>query len=273
MQWIEMGPGRGVLMADAWRAAGLSPAFRAAARVTLVEPSAPLRAVQAERLAAASPMQVETLEAAPPGPTLLIANEVLDCLPVRQFVRTPRGWCERMVGLGPDGALTFGLFPAPSEVDAPNLPEGAVFEVAPGLPALIGALAARLHAAPGRALLIDYGYTAQEGADTLQALRRHEKRPPLAEPGEADLTALVDFSAVARLARAAGLRVDGPTPQGAFLHALGIAERAEALARAAPGSRETIARAYNRLTAPDQMGALFQAICLSSPNLPPAAGL
>jgi SAM-dependent MidA family methyltransferase len=270
---IEFGPGRGVLMADAWRAARVAPAFQAALRIGLIEPSLPLRHAQAEALAkvSAAATWFDDFDAAPDGPSLIIANEVLDCLPIRQFIATAEGWCERLIG-AQQGELIFGLshpIPAPMPDDTP---EGYLREVAVGLEPFLAPVAARLNAAPGRALFFDYGYTDPEGADTLQALRQHQKAPVLAAPGEADLTAQVDFMAVAETAAGLGLDVHGPIAQGAFLQALGIAARAAALAEKHPARQEQIGREFNRLTAPDQMGLLFKAICLSSPGLPPPAG-
>jgi NADH dehydrogenase [ubiquinone] 1 alpha subcomplex assembly factor 7 len=274
LNWIELGPGSGALMQDALRAASQLEKFRAAARVTLVETSAPLRALQKQKVSKA--VWVETLDRAPPGPALILANEFLDCLPVRQYARAPEGWREKLVGLGPEDALQFGYGPpiaaAPDGAVPEPTPTGWVREIAPALPALVDALAQRLRTAPGRALFIDYGYAAPEGADTLQALRRHAKEYPLAAPGEADLTAHVDFAALKALAIEAGLSVAGPTPQGAFLKALGIDQRAEALARAHPERAERIGREHDRLTGANSMGVLFKVICLSSPNLPPPAG-
>lgn len=266
---IELGPGRGVLMQDALRATQRVEGFHEAASIVLVETSAPLRAAQAERAPDAD--WAQRLEDAPPGPSLIIANEFLDCLPIRQFVRGEDGWHEKLVGVDETESLVFGLsaaLPAPESEDE----IGAVREIAPGLESLIYELERRLHAEPGRALLIDYGYAAPEGADTLQAVKRHKKVDPLDAPGEADLTAQVDFARVARLARDAGLSVDGPVGQGAFLRALGVEFRAETLARANPEHAPRLARELKRLTHDEDMGALFKVICLSTPNLPPPAG-
>ena len=271
--WIELGPGRGALMADAWRAARVAPGFQAAARLYLIDPSRPLRRLQAQSLAKVGAVGtwVDDLSEVPQGPTLLLANEVLDCLPIRQFVTTPQGWCERLVGEA-DGALGFGLshpLPIPKAEDAPD---GYWREIAEGAEAFLSPIAARLTQSPGRALFLDYGYADPDGADTLQALRRHEKLHPLEDPGESDLTAQVDFAAIEALADALGLLSHGPVTQGAFLQSLGIAERAAALAQKNPDRQERLGRELNRLIAPDQMGALFKALCLSSPSLPPPAG-
>jgi NADH dehydrogenase [ubiquinone] 1 alpha subcomplex assembly factor 7 len=266
---IELGPGRGVLMQDMLRATQRVEGFRDAASVVLVETSTPLRDAQAERVPDAE--WASRLEDAPPGPSLIVANEFLDCLPIRQFVRGEDGWHEKLVGLDESDELVFGLsaaLPAPESEDE----IGAVREIAPGLDSIIYEIERRLHAEPGRALFIDYGYVAPEGADTLQALKRHAKVDPLETPGEADLTAHVDFARVASLAHDAGLAVHGPVTQGQFLRALGIELRAEALSRANPEHAPRLARELRRLTHAEEMGALFQVICLSSPNLPPPAG-
>ncbi len=266
---IELGPGRGVLMQDIWRATQRVDGFQDAASVAFVEMSAPLIAEQSARVPGAE--WVARLEDAPPGASLIVANEFLDCLPIRQFVRTEDGWREKLVGLDEANQLIFGLS---AVLTAPDSDDeiGAVREIAPSMPSLVYEIERRLHAHPGRALFIDYGYVTSEGADTLQALQRHAKVDPLAAPGESDLTAHVHFARLAMLAKDAGLEVHGPAPQGHFLRALGIELRAEALARANPGHSERLQRELNRLTHPDEMGVLFKAICLSSPNLPPPAG-
>ncbi|MBY0563553.1 MAG: SAM-dependent methyltransferase [Hyphomonadaceae bacterium] len=266
---IELGPGRGVLMQDAWRATERVEGFHDAANIVFVETSPLLREAQGDRVPEAE--WATRLEDAPPGPCLIVANEFLDCLPIRQFARVEDGWREKLVGLTEADTLTFGLSALlPAQED--DVLEGAVREIAPGLDALIYEVERRLHDAPGRALFVDYGYVAPGGADTLQALRRHKKIDPLDTPGEADLTAHVDFARVAHLAHEAGLAVHGPTPQGRFLKALGVETRVDMLTRANPAHAQRVARELHRLTHPDQMGVLFKAICLSSPNLPPPAG-
>jgi len=266
---IELGPGRGVLMQDMLRATQRVEGFHDAASITFVEMSAPLIAEQGARVPDAD--WAARLEDASPGPSLIIANEFLDCLPIRQFIRAEDGWHEKLVGLDEADQLAFGLS---AVLTAPESEDeiGAVREIAPSLPSLVYEIERRLHEAPGRALFIDYGYVTSEGADTLQALRRHNKVDPLDAPGESDLTAHVHFAHLAMLAKDAGLEVHGPAPQGHFLRALGIELRAETLARANPAHAERLQRELNRLTHPDEMGVLFKVICLSSPNLPPPAG-
>lgn len=279
---VELGPGRGTLMRDAWRAARVAPEFRAAARLTLVEASEPLAAAQAATLArvGARPRHVRRLEEASNLPMILIANEFLDCLPIRQFVRTQDGWRERLVGRDPDGAdaLVFRLAaePLPDNAVIPpalvDAPEGALAEIRPAIEGLVDHVAQRLQRHPGRALFIDYGPAASEPGDTLQAIKDGRRIEALAAPGESDLSARVDFSALRRFARASGLEVAGPKGQGAWLEDLGLSARALGLSAANPDRAEEFEAQRARLAAPDQMGALFQAICLSSPGSPPPAG-
>ena len=271
--WAEVGPGDGTLIADALRAARLAPDFLAAARLRLVEPSAPLRALQAARLAGTAPEPgwAESVDSLPDGaPLILVANEVLDCLPVRQFVRTGRGWAERMVGLGPGGELAFGLSSRPVDGLLPAAEPGAVLEVSPAQQAFAAAVAARVAGSGGAALLIDYGRAEPGFGDTLQALKGHRKLDPLQHPGEADLTVHADFPAVLAAARDAGAATALLT-QGELLRRLGIEARAAALGRARPDRADTIGRQLRRLTAADQMGELFKAACIHSVGVSPPA--
>ena len=274
--WVEMGPGDGTLMADMRRALVRSaPGFLAAADTVLVERSPPLRARQAEALADAAPVRwAASLDEtdADPAPMILVANELLDCLPVRQFVRGAGGWAERRIGLDAAGALAFGLAPPPADFAPPAgleaTPPGVVVEVSPAQAALGAQVGARIARRGGAALLIDYGRDRPEGGDTLQALRRHLKVNPLATPGEADLTVHADFPAVAAAARAAGAGA-ALTGQGAFLRALGIEARAAALARARPDRADILARQLRRLIDPAEMGALFKALAIHPPGFAP----
>ncbi len=266
---IELGPGRGVLMQDMLRATQRIEGFRDAASVIFIETSAPLREEQAERVADAE--WGMRLEDAPPGPSLIVANEFLDCFPIRQFFRGEDGWHEKLVGIDEADQLMFGLsaaLPAPESDDE----VGVVREIAPALESFMYEIERRLHESPGRALFIDYGYIRPEGTDTLQALQNHTKVDAIESPGEADLTAHVDFARVAQLADAAGLQVHGPMTQGDFLRALGLEMRAEALANANPEHAERLAREVKRLSDASEMGALFKVICISSPGLPAPAG-
>lgn len=263
----EAGPGDGTLMADALRAARLDPAFVAAAQVVLIETSEPLRQAQAQRLGD-GPRWLSSLGELPQdAPVILIANELLDCLPVRQFVRTARGWAEQVVGAGDDG-LVFGL-----SGTAPNLAEaavGAVLEVSPAQQAFASELGALIARQGGAALLIDYGRDAAPAfGDTLQALRRHRKVDPLDGPGTADLTVHADFPAVAAAARAAGAQASAILPQGELLRRLGIEQRASALAASRPDRADVIARQLARLCDADQMGTLFKALAIYAGPAPP----
>jgi SAM-dependent MidA family methyltransferase len=266
---VEAGPGDGTLMADALRAARLVPDFGAAAELWLVETSAPLQALQAERLAAARPRWAASLDQVPAdAPMILVANELLDCLPVRQFLRTAAGWAERRVGLDADSRLAFGLAPAPRGFEPPSdVPEGVVVELSLAQEAFGAALGARIARDGGAGLLIDYGRDRPGAGDTLQALKNHLKVPVLDDPGGADLTVHADFPAVAAAACAAGAEATPILSQSRFLTSLGIEARAEALARARPDLAATIARQLARLTAPDQMGELFKALAVHSPGL------
>lgn len=266
----EAGPGDGTLMADVLRAARLEPAFGAAAELWLIEPSAPLRALQGERLTDATPRWAASLAELPAdAPLLLVANELLDCLPARQFQRTPRGWAERVVGLDERSELTFGLRPT-ALADAPaEAPIGTVIERSPAQKAFAAELAERIVGQGGAALLVDYGRASPEPGDTLQALKGHRKVCPLAAPGEADLTVHADFPAVLAAARAAGASA-ALLSQGEFLRRLGIEARAAALRRARPDRADVIARQLERLVAPDQMGELFKAAAIWSGRAPPA---
>lgn len=260
----EVGPGDGALMSDLLRAARAAPGFLEALDVRLVEPSPVLRARQAERLAGAHPRLdwAAGLEALPDdAPLLLIANEVLDCLPARQFLRIADGWAERRVGLDEAGRLAFGLSPVEAPPSA-GVPVGAIVEHSPAQAGFAQAVAARISAQGGCALLVDYGRSRPEPGDTLQALRRHTKVDPLDEPGTADLTVWAEFDVVAAAVRAEGAAVAGPVPQGLLLNRLGLGQRAAVLARARPDRAETLARQVDRLTAPDQMGVLFKAMAI-----------
>jgi NADH dehydrogenase [ubiquinone] 1 alpha subcomplex assembly factor 7 len=274
----ELGPGRGTLMSDALRAAKLAPGFAAGARLHLIETSAVFRAAQDRALGSFRPQWHDRVEDLPDGPLLLIANEFLDALPVRQLVRGEAGWHERRIGLSDDGqtfAFTVDPTPTTSEISAiagaPRV--GAIREVAPAALALAGWLGARIARDGGAALIVDYGYYPSVCGDTLQALRDHRRHKILEDPGEADLTAHVDFGAVANAARAAGATVWGPVPQRDFLHALGIAERAQRLlAVANAGQAADIASAYRRLVGIAEMGQLFKVLAIAHPALAAPAG-
>ncbi len=281
---IELGPGRGAMMADALRAARVSADFLTALTITLVEASPALQAVQARTLAEAPVLIGWERDTPRTGaePAVILANEFLDCLPIRQFIKLSGAWRERLVGVSPEEpeALAFTLSPLPAPArDVALIPaalrdadEGALVEIRPGAGALLDAIAARLTAHGGRALFIDYGPANSEIGDTFQAVRGHQKLSPLTLPGSVDLTARVDFAEFVRLARERGLEVHGPVEQGAWLARLGLEQRAIGLIRQDEERKRRIATQVFRLTDPSQMGALFKVLCLSSPGLPPPAG-
>ena len=275
---VELGPGRGTLMADALRATRQVPGFHAALRVHLVEISPALRERQREALGAHDVTWLDNVGQLPEAPLLLLANEFFDALPVRQFEQTADGWAERVVVPGKDGSLAFALS-APSPANQTLVPTelrdakpGTLVEICPAALNIAAFLGHRLARQPGAALIVDYGPASPTPGPTLQALRRHKKHEVLDEPGTADLTAHVDFQSLAQSAIAAGCAAHGPVPQGPFLNALGIEVRAAQLAEAAPGAATALTAARKRLTEPQEMGALFKALALTSPDLGPPAG-
>jgi NADH dehydrogenase [ubiquinone] 1 alpha subcomplex assembly factor 7 len=265
---VEAGPGDGTLMSDALRAARLAPKFLAAARLHLIETSPPLIDAQRRRLADGplEPVWTASLTALPSGaPVILLSNELLDCLPARQFVRTGRGWGERMVGLDADDALVFGLASRPVDGLLPDAEPGEVLEISAAQEAFGAELGAILAREGGVALLIDYGRSEPGTGDTLQALKSHQKQHPLDAPGHADLTVHADFPAVAAAARKAGAGAASILTQGELLTRLGVRERAKALEKARPDRAEVLQRQLARLIDPDQMGDLFKALALHAP--------
>ena len=272
---VELGPGRGTLMSDALRAGRIVPGFAAAVDVHLVETSPVLRRKQEETLrsSGASVTWHARIEDVPEGPAIILANEFFDALPIAQFVRGANGWHERKVGIGPDGGLAFGLDPIASPMASalarhapPPYAPGAVLEHLES--GAMEALAERLATGEGAALIIDYGHMRSGLGDTLQAVSAHRFVDPLAEPGEADLTAHVDFAALARIALRAGARPFGPLTQGNFLERLGLSARADRLKfNAPPAQKAAVDAAHRRLagTGDGEMGALFKVLCLTSP--------
>jgi len=255
---VELGPGRGTLMADLLRAAATLPPFAAAIRVHLVETSPVLRARQKERLGEA--VWLDRIEDLPGGPAIIIANEFFDALPIDQFVRRADGWHDRLVQ---DGRFVDG--PLAAAEDWPAAAEGEIFEINHPARAIAAHLGQRFGRQPGAALLIDYGHAHSAAGDTLQALRKHRAVDPLENPGEADITAHVDFAALARAA-APAIASDIVT-QGAFLRRLGIELRAAKLAAASPERADAVTGAVQRLINPQGMGTLFKVLALSSAGL------
>jgi NADH dehydrogenase [ubiquinone] 1 alpha subcomplex assembly factor 7 len=273
---IELGPGRGTLMSDALRAARVVPEFRSALDVTLIETSPPLAQIQYDALlTAGAPITWGSrLAEAPEGPAIIFANEFLDALPTRQFERRGGQWRERVVRLNGGGELAFGLAETPEAELKLEAAEGAVIEVGAVAHRFMFELGARLVKQGGAALFLDYGRSATAFGDSLQAVRAHRKIDPLAEPGESDLTAHVDFAAMARSARAAGAAVYGPIDQGDFLRALGVDLRARALAERAPERADEFEAARSRLVGKgeNEMGALFKAMVVANRAVPVPPG-
>lgn len=273
----ELGPGRGTLMADALRAArGALPEFYQAAEVRLVETSPYLRARQMTALAACGKTVQwhDRFDDVPPGPALVIANEFFDALPVHQVEARNGDWYERRVIVAADGALALapGTEPAPAEI-TPLSPgaasDGDIFEAAPLRNDLAAAIATRLVAHGGAVLIIDYGHATPGFGDTFQAVRDHRFTDPFLSPGEADLTAHVDFSALALAAASAGAMTFGPMDMGPFLTALGLESRAERLKSGASAAViKSIDAAVHRLTAHKQMGTVFKVLVIAAPGGP-----
>lgn len=267
----EIGPGRGTLMADMLRATAKVPGFHAAANVILIEASATLRRRQRITLGSHHVTWLEEAKDLPETPLYIVANEFFDALPIRQFTRTPEGWSETMIGLT-DGRLTDGRLSmgraapvrlATLEHRLADTAPGDVVELCPAAPAIMQGIANLIETHGGLALIIDYGDWQSRG-DTFQALKSHQFTDPLAAPGEADLTAHVDFAALAAVAPKHAY-----TTQGALLTALGLQQRAAQLAQRLTGDLlEQHISATRRLTAPEEMGRLFKALAVYPSNAP-----
>jgi SAM-dependent MidA family methyltransferase len=282
LRLIELGPGRGTMMSDALRALRVLPPLRQALSIHLVEVNAVLREKQKELLS--GPHEIswhDTIDEVPDGPSVIFANEYFDVLPVHQMVKRETGWHERTVELDGNGNLVFGITAEPVprfEALLPSLvlaaPVGAVFEWRPD--AEIMKIAKRVRDQDGAALIIDYGHLRSDAGDTFQAIARHSYADPLKNPGQADLTAHVDFQALVHAAENIGARVHGPVPQGDFLRRLGIETRAVSLmAKATHEVSEDIAGALKRLVdgGTGGMGQMFKVLAVSEPNLTALAGL
>jgi SAM-dependent MidA family methyltransferase len=268
---VELGPGRGTLMRDLLRALKVAPAMRAGLAVALVETSATLTARQRETLGAAAETVVwhERFEDVPRDrPMIVIANEFLDALPIRQFVLTPAGLRERMVVLGEAGRFRFGAPPRAALDDTPAAP--IIVEMCPAAEAAVEAVASGLVHTGGYALFIDYGHARTQRGETLQAVRAHRFVDPLSDPGQVDLTAHVDFAAVARAAEAAGASVWPLLRQGMLLARLGIETRMQRLMTVGGEAALRIESECQRLVddRPTGMGRLFKAFAISAPHLP-----
>ena len=272
---VELGPGSGALMADALRAIESVTGTLQPFDIVLVEVSDRLARRQKQSLCCKTVSWCSTVEELPSrGPLFVIANEFFDALPVRQFVRTPLGWRERLV-MTADGVTAFVLATQgdPLAASLPGAQSGRVCEISPARDRIMRSLATKLAAAGGAMLVIDFTAPGMPQRDTLQAVRHHRHADRLATPGEADLAAAVDFAALARTARAEGLDVLGPVSQGAFLEELGIAVRAERLKRSASGARaRSIDEEMHRLISPDAMGEDFRVMALLAAGTAQPAG-
>jgi len=282
LRLIELGPGRGTMMADALRALRVLPPLYQALDVHMVEINPVLREKQRAALSGVRSIAWHNhIDEVPDGPCIIFANEYFDAMPVHQMVKRETGWHERVVDLDENGTLIFGVESDPTprfEVLLPPLvraaPVGAVFEWRPDTE--IMKLARRVRDQDGAALIIDYGHMRSDAGDTFQAIARHSYTDPLKAPGQADLTAHVDFNAMARAAEDVGARTHGPVTQGDFLKQLGIETRAVALmSKASNETSEDIARALKRLIGGgrDGMGSMFKVLGISHPNLTVLAGL
>lgn len=271
---VELGPGRGTLMADLLRAGRVDPGFIRAAEVHLVEISPELRRRQESRLnGLASPVWHDRIDDLPDEPLIVVANEFFDALPIRQFIRSERGWRERVVGLDDQGNLAFGIGAAAPDLallppGASEEPIGAVAEINRPAEAIVATLAHRLVQYGGVALIFDYGHIKSGFGETLQAVRAHHYADPLSEPGECDLTAHVDFDRLAQASVAEGAAVLGPITQGDFLLAMGLVERAGALGSGrGTEEQQAIVAAVERLAGPEEMGTLFKAMAITHPPM------
>ncbi len=263
----ETGPGRGTLMADLLRATQKVPGFHEAMQIQLIERSEPLKVQQRKTLNRDNIIWQDDLSTLPDLPLFLVANEFFDALPIRQFRRDGKGWRERQVGVHEAG-FAFGLSGPVAPIELKHRVEdtksGDIVEICPSGVLMAEEIGRHIATRGGTALIVDYGDWRSQG-DTFQALEAHASVDPLARPGQADLTAHVDFEALAQ--GAAPARHTRVTPQGVLLERLGITARAQALAaRAAPETAEAIVAAHRRLTHPAEMGDLFKALALYPPK-------
>jgi NADH dehydrogenase [ubiquinone] 1 alpha subcomplex assembly factor 7 len=273
----ELGPGRGSLMADALRAWRAVPAFLDVISVALIETSPVMVAAQRSALREARvPVSwYATLDELPDGPLIVLANEFIDALPIRQFIYRDGTWLERLIASDGSGGFCFTegnrLALGDQASDLPDeAPDGSILEMRPAARTLLYELARRASVAPLAVLIIDYGHDEAGFGDTLQAVRGHRFAATLADPGSADLSAHVDFAELKRRASALGLKPYGPVPQGEFLLKLGLGERRNRLLqRATPAQAEAIASGASRLVDPKQMGILFKALALTGADRPP----
>jgi len=282
LRLVELGPGRGTMMADALRALRVLPPLYQTLSVHLVEINPVLRDKQKAALSGVRSISWhDDIDAVPEGPSIILANEYFDVLPIHQVVRQPNGWHERTVEIDDNGNLAFGAAPEPLprfDVLLPPLlraaPLGAVFEWRPDSEMM--KIATRVRDQDGAALIVDYGHLRSDAGDTFQAIARHSFTDPLKAPGQADVTAHVDFQALTRAAEDLGARVHGPVTQGDFLKRLGIEQRAATLmAKATPEMSADIDGALKRLTGGGRggMGSMFKVLGVSEPHVEELPGL
>lgn len=260
---VELGPGRGTLMSDALRAAKKSPDFLKAMRLHLIEINSTLKEIQVKALSDFRPIHHENMMELPEGPSLFIANEFFDCLPIHQFQKTEKGWQELGIGLFNEH-IQFVPVPASHHLPLVQNQTKNFVEISPMSISLLHHLASRFLTAPGLCLIIDYGYDGEDHGNTLQAMKDYKKISPLEQIGQADLTAHVDFAALLRAAKDANVSSFGPVAQRDFLIQLGIEQRAHQL-----GGQEA---ELNCLIGEDRMGTLFKVMAIGSPNLRDIAG-
>jgi NADH dehydrogenase [ubiquinone] 1 alpha subcomplex assembly factor 7 len=282
LRLVELGPGRGTMMADALRALRVLPPLYQSLTVHLIEINPVLREKQRAALSGVRSIDWhDSIDEVPEGPAIILANEYFDVLPIHQAIKRETGWHERTIELDPNGKLAFGAAPEPLprfEVLLPRLiraaPPGAVFEWRPD--SEIMKIASRVRDQDGAALIVDYGHVRSDAGDTFQAIARHSFTDPLKAPGQADVTAHVDFQALTRAAEDLGARVHGPVTQGEFLTRLGIEQRALTLmAKASHEVSEDVSSALKRLIGGGRggMGSMFKVLGISSPDLDALPGL
>jgi NADH dehydrogenase [ubiquinone] 1 alpha subcomplex assembly factor 7 len=273
---VELGPGRGTLMADALRIGGQMPDWLNAVELHLVEINPALRALQDKALSRYRPRWHDTLATVADGPVMLVANEFFDALPIRQLVFWDGTWRERLVDWSEDAGFHFAISPKPSSLaflvpDGLPVEQGSLYELSPTVIATATAIAQRIADQGGAALIIDYGRMESGLGESLQAVKAHRMVPVLDNPGDADLSAHVDFGVLRRIANEAGAQPTGPVPQGRFLKALGIDVRAERLKRSrGQDVAAGLDQAVERLTGPTAMGRLFKAMAITSTTIVPA---
>ncbi len=267
---VELGPGKGTLMSDLLRAVKVSPKFCTAVKICMVETSEKLIETQKQALSGYHATWHASFNDIPDGPIIVVANEFLDVLPIRQYVKAEDKWLERMVAIGEDGKLCWML--GTGELDkgllpkiASNEPNGAVIEISTTREAFISNIVEHTKTQEGAALFIDYGHGETGFGDTFQAMKAHEYVDPLMMPGEADLTSHVDFEPLIKIVKAENMDVEPFLTQGEFLLGLGLLERAGQLgAGKADDVQQHLVKQAERLALPDQMGDLFKVMCFKN---------